>query len=246
MKKTAETLTGILFGLSLIVFLLLSSIDMNCFNVTFFEEQYRELNTAESLWMPQEDLMKATTTLLDYLRGDVDSIEVDVRINGVTQEAFNDREKAHMVDVRALYQHAMIVRWGALGGIILSLALSIVERRRHFLSVLSAGLLQVSVLFILFLCLLGVWIMADFNGFWTTFHQLFFTNDLWLLNPYTDLMINLFPEAFFNHLVVRIILWFLAFYVPAAIIALLTQRDVLMLRFCPGLLAKTAQRRKKS
>ena len=46
MKKTAETLTGILFGLSLIVFLLLSSIDMNCFNVTFFEEQYRELNTA--------------------------------------------------------------------------------------------------------------------------------------------------------------------------------------------------------
>lgn len=246
MKKTAETLTGILFGLSLIVFLLLSSIDMNCFNVTFFEEQYRELNTAESLQMPQEDLMKATTTLLDYLRGDVDSIEVDVRINGVPQEAFNDREKAHMVDVRALYQHAMIVRWGALGGIILSLALSIVERRRHFLSVLSAGLLQVSVLFILFLCLQGVWIMADFNGFWTTFHQLFFTNDLWLLNPYTDLMINLFPEAFFNHLVVRIILWFLAFYVPAAIIALLTQRDVLMLRFCPGLLAKTARRRKKS
>ena len=115
MKKTAETLTGILFGLSLIVFLLLSSIDMNCFNVTFFEEQYRELNTAESLQMPQEDLMKATTTLLDYLRGDVDSIEVDVRINGVPQEAFNDREKAHMVDVRALYQHAMIVRWGALG-----------------------------------------------------------------------------------------------------------------------------------
>ena len=132
MKKTAETLTGILFGLSLIVFLLLSSIDMNCFNVTFFEEQYRELNTAESLQMPQEDLMKATTTLLDYLRGDVDSIEVDVRINGVTQEAFNDREKAHMVDVRALYQHAMIVRWAALGGIILSLALSIVERREAF------------------------------------------------------------------------------------------------------------------
>lgn len=37
-EKDAETLTGILFGLSLIVFLLLSSIDMNCFNVTFFEE----------------------------------------------------------------------------------------------------------------------------------------------------------------------------------------------------------------
>lgn len=242
MKKTAETLTGILFGLSLIVFLLLSSIDMNCFNVTFFEEQYRELNTAESLQMPQEDLMKATTTLLDYLRGDVDSIEVDVRINGVTQEAFNDREKAHMVDVRALYQHAMIVRWGALGGIILSLALSIVERRRHFLSVLSAGLLQVSVLFILFLCLLGVWIMADFNGFWTTFHQLFFTNDLWLLNPATDLMINLFPEAFFSHLVIRILLWFLAFYLPCLIVAFYNRRQSIQMFFFPQSVGRRQKR----
>ena len=69
MKKTVDTVSGLLFGLSLIVFLLLSSVDMNCFNVTFFEEQYRELNTAESLRMSQEDLMKATTTLLDYLRG---------------------------------------------------------------------------------------------------------------------------------------------------------------------------------
>lgn len=242
MKKTAETLTGILFGLSLIVFLLLSSIDMNCFNVTFFEEQYRELNTAESLRMPQEDLMKATTTLLDYLRGDVDSIEVDVRINGVTQEAFNDREKAHMVDVRALYQHAMIVRWAALGGIILSLALSIVERRRHFLSVLSAGLLQVSVLFILFLCLLGVWIMADFNGFWTTFHQLFFTNDLWLLNPATDRMINLFPEAFFSHLVIRILLWFLAFYLPCLIVAFYNRRQSIQMFFFPQSVGRRQKR----
>ena len=36
MKKTAETLTGILFGLSLIVFLLLRRLDMNLFHFTFF------------------------------------------------------------------------------------------------------------------------------------------------------------------------------------------------------------------
>lgn len=238
MKKTVDTVSGLLFGLSLIVFLLLSSVDMNCFNVTFFEEQYRELNTAESLRMSQEDLMKATTTLLDYLRGEVDSIDVQVSINGAEQEAFNAREKAHMIDVRALYQNAMMVRWIALGVIILTLALRIWQSRRHFLNVLSAGLLQVSVLFILFLCLLGIWILADFNGFWTTFHQVFFSNDLWLLNPYTDLMINLFPEAFFNHLVVRIILWFLAFYVPVALIAIVNQRTALMLRFCPGALTR--------
>ena len=52
MKKTAENADrDPLRPFRLIVFLLLSSIDMNCFNVTFFEEQYRELNTAESLQM---------------------------------------------------------------------------------------------------------------------------------------------------------------------------------------------------
>lgn len=246
MKQKIPSLLGIVSACSLIAFLLLSSVDMNCFNTGFFSEQYRDLHTAEQLGMSGSDLMKATTTLLDYLRGDVESIDVSVTIDGVRQEAFNARERAHMVDVRTLYQNAMAVRWIALGVWVASVAALILLRKKAFLDDLSRGFLFVSFLFVLFLILLGIWILADFTGFWTTFHQLFFTNDLWLLNPYTDLMINLFPEAFFNHLVVRIILWFLAFYVPAAIIALLTQRDVLMLRFCPGLLAKTAQRRKKS
>ena len=35
-----------------------------------------------------------------------------------------------------------------------------------------------------------------------------FRNDLWLLNPSTDLMINLFPAAFFSKLVFRIVMMF--------------------------------------
>ena len=127
--------------------------------------------------------MKATTTLLDYLRGDVDSIEVDVRINGVTQEAFNDREKgAHGRCARAVStcHDREMGRTGA--GSSSAWRSSIVERAQAFPQRAQRRYCcRCRVLFILFLCLLGVWIMADFNGFWTTFHQLFFTNDLWLL-----------------------------------------------------------------
>lgn len=108
--------------------------------------------------------MKATTTLLDYLRGDVESIDVSVTIDGVRQEAFNARERAHMVDVRTLYQNAMAVRWIALGVWVASVVALILLRKKAFLDDLSRGFLFVSFLFVLFLILLGIWILADFTA----------------------------------------------------------------------------------
>ena len=88
----------------------------------------------------------------------------------------------------------------------------------------------------------AIWILADFTGFWTTFHQLFFTNDLWLLNPATDRMINLFPEAFFSHLVIRILLWFLAFYLPCLIVAFYNRRQSIQMFFFPQSVGRRQKR----
>ena len=43
----------------------------------------------------------------------------------------------------------------------------------------------------------AVWAAIDFVSLFTLFHQLLFTNDLWLLNPQTDLLLMLMPEPFF-------------------------------------------------
>ena len=48
-----------------------------------------------------------------------------------------------------------------------------------------------------------VWAAIDFDGLFRLFHSLLFNNDLWLLNPKTDLMIRMLPEAFFVALAVR-------------------------------------------
>lgn len=53
------------------------------------------------------------------------------------------------------------------------------------------------------LCVLGIAagiaILAciDFDGAFTLFHRIAFTNDLWLLDPRTDLLIRLMPTGFF-------------------------------------------------
>ena len=37
----------------------------------------------------------------------------------------------------------------------------------------------------------------DFNSLFVLFHRIAFTNDLWLLNPRTDMLIRLMPTGFF-------------------------------------------------
>ena len=52
---------------------------------------------------------------------------------------------------------------------------------------------------------LAFYAFLDFNEFWTMFHHIFFRNDLWLLDPNTDVLIMMVPETFFFNLVFRIL-----------------------------------------
>ena len=50
---------------------------------------------------------------------------------------------------------------------------------------------------------------SNFNKYFIMFHHMFFDNDLWLLDPATDLMIRMLPEGFFFDMVIRIVVTFL-------------------------------------
>ena len=45
--------------------------------------------------------------------------------------------------------------------------------------------------------LILIWGLVSFEGLFITFHRVFFTNDLWLLDPQKDLLIQLMPAEFF-------------------------------------------------
>ena len=45
-----------------------------------------------------------------------------------------------------------------------------------------------------------LWAAVSFDGLFLTFHRVAFRNDLWLLDPRTDLLIRLMPSALFMDL----------------------------------------------
>ena len=117
---------------------------------------------------------------------------------------FQDHEAAHMADCRELIRLAGTLRWvfGALA-LVLAGAGVLLRRHRTLADGVLAGLGTAGILF----TGLVLWALADFDGFFTAFHRVAFTNDGWLLDTRTDLLIRLMPEDFFVALGARLLLW---------------------------------------
>jgi integral membrane protein (TIGR01906 family) len=209
--------------LLLIIGLLIASIEMFAVNTGFFESEYEKLDTAKSIGISHDDLNRVTRKLLDYTTGAEDDLHMQAEIKDQMQEVFGPREKEHMVDVKVLYIGARGVRTFSLAGAVVLIALSFFIGKKHAARILCKAFLWVSGGFVIVVAAIGLYAAVDFSAFWTSFHHVFFTNDLWLLDPKTDVLIQMVPEQFFSDLVARIIVRFVSIFVTlnlAAIIGL--------------------------
>jgi len=82
------------------------------------------------------------------------------------------------------------------------------ERKRLVYTYLKSAVIGFGAFFAV-IGAIALLLVSDFNRYFTLFHEIFFNNDLWLLNPATDLMINLVPEQFFFDTAITIGLIFL-------------------------------------
>lgn len=179
-------------------------VDVHCFCRAFYRREYQKLNTAQSIGMTEQGLRQTTEALLAYLRGEREDLSLSLPIDGQEREVFNAREKAHMADVKTLYIRA---RWLGYGSLLLgaaAMALLLVTSRGAARREVLSGYLRGNLWFFVVLAAIGLFAAIDFDAFWTGFHKLVFTNDLWLLDPRTDILIEIVPEEFFFDLVIRI------------------------------------------
>lgn len=165
------------------------------FNPNFFEKEYTKYNVLERVHMEMDDLLYVTDEMMDYLKGDREDLVVNTIVDGEEREFFNEKEKRHMVDVQGLFLSAMKLREGtALVALFCGAYLLLKEQGLTLLRMLQWGI----GLFIGSMAGLAALISTDFTKYFTYFHLIFFDNDDWILNPKTDLLINIVPEGFFR------------------------------------------------
>lgn len=144
----------------------------------------------EDTGLPAEEYPVVVDMISHYLQGGNDAFQHVFTVDGTQYAAFNQKEQQHMADVQDLFRLCRFVAW--LGwGVVLFGGLSARRKldwrtfRRTLLVILG-----IVTAVILLACI-------DFDSLFVLFHKLAFTNDLWLLNPQTDLLIRLMPIEFF-------------------------------------------------
>lgn len=211
MKKNAVyTALLAIAALLIIIAVLFTSLQICINQRNWYYESYVKYGTAKETQISDEEMTEAIFRLIDYMEGRADSIQLSVTENGQTVEMYNRQEIDHMVDVRALYQAWRAVRTygGMLAAITIAVCMLTLPKGQR-IGMLCCGFLIAAAVFGAVLIVLGIWVAVDFNSFWTEFHHLFFTNDLWLMDYRTCRMIRICPLQLFNDIVVRFALMFL-------------------------------------
>jgi integral membrane protein (TIGR01906 family) len=168
-----------------------------------YDYAVRNYGAEKASGIPQSELLNANQEIRDYLvNQDSGPLAPQVTDNaGVKGSLFNAKETAHMADVRSLVQLMLKVQVLAVA---LVLALAVVMIALWPTRALAAAALYGSLLTLAVLGLTGLAAASGFDAAWAQFHGIAFSNDLWELNPRTDHLIQMFPEAFWQDAVTAI------------------------------------------
>ena len=201
-----------MLSLCFILFALLGSIHFWCFNESFYKSEHRKLtlygkSIADHIGISDEDLDDLTHFTLSYLNDPDASLDKQMNINGKMREVFTDDEKAHMVDVRNL--NLIANKLLIISFVICVVLIGIMIFKKMSFAELFYVYKKVLIYVMIFIGALSIWIIIDFDSFWTFFHHIFFAgNDLWILDLRKDVLIMIVPPDFFNHLVLTIVISF--------------------------------------
>jgi len=185
-----------LFILCLPALLLTASIGFAVNSQWLYEYGFDKYNVGQATGLADSELENAASGLIDYFNSNKDSIEITVIKDGQSFTLFNQKEVAHLKDVKGLI---WLDYWVLLGTGVYVLVYAVVSlcwltrecRRRLATAVINGSGLTIGLIL-----LLGLLALLDFDRFFLQFHLISFANDLWQLDPTKDYLIMLFPQGF--------------------------------------------------
>lgn len=208
MKKIYESsithnIAAFICGLCLLLILLITATQALCYWVPdWWRNEYAKYDTPSKVRgeMSLDDAVHVTEDMLDYCIGKIDTLDdTEATIDGVTRPFFTDREKSHLSDCRELFLAGIKARAIAcllLAG--LAIYIYIHNGKEKTPVLLAKGYLRSLGLIVILAAIVAVLCVIDFTRVFTVFHHIFFDNDLWILYPDKDNLINIMQEEVFS------------------------------------------------
>lgn len=191
-----RSLATAIFVVSLPVLIFTSTAKTLFLDAGYYDRIQAAAGVLETSGLPTPTLQAANRSLTAYFASRETTLEAELKRQGLPVDFFGQRESDHLVDVKNMVWGAIVAQQGTLGYVLLFLIANVLLSPKRFLQNIRRPLLWGSALTLAILVILGVLSQIDFSGAWLLFHVVSFSNDLWALNPNTDVLVKMVPEPF--------------------------------------------------
>ena len=178
------------------ILLLTASIGWGVNSHWLYKYGFDKYDVSQNTGLAEKELEKAATGLISYFNSSEEYISLTVIKDGESFELFNQREVAHLRDVKGLIR---LGYWVLLGTLIYTLSyagVSLLWRRRKYWQRLAWGVVSGGGITLALMLAMGLGILLNFDQLFWQFHLISFTNEFWQLDPTRDYLIMLFPGGF--------------------------------------------------
>ena len=202
-STTTHKAAAFICGLCLLFILLTTSLQAVCYWVPdWWRNEYAKYDTPSNVRgeMSLYDAVHVTEDMLEYCIGRLDTLDdTEATIDGVTAPFFTDREKAHLADCRELFLkgiRARVIACLILAAFVIFIYVHNGKQKTPVL--LAEGYLRSLGFVAVMAAVIAILCVIDFTQVFTVFHHIFFDNDLWILYPDRDNLINIMQEDVFS------------------------------------------------
>ena len=185
-----------LFMLCLPILLLTASIGWAVNSLWLYKYGFSKYDVNLTTGLAKVEMEKAATGLISYFNSDEEYISLTVIKDGEPFKLFDQREVAHLRDVKGLIWLDYHLLLAMLVYVLGYAGVSLFWRRKRYWHRLAWGLVGGGGITLALMLAFGLGTLLNFDQLFLQFHIISFTNELWRLDPAKDYLIMLFPQGF--------------------------------------------------
>ena len=170
------------------IFILLLSFKVFVYDQNLYREEFKQNNIYTKY--NESYVNNISSNLINYFKG-----------KETLGNYYTEREIIHLEDVKKLINNSLKLFYIIFLFLLIIISYLLQKKEQKILCKILkyGGILNLIIYTIIFLLSL-----LNFEKFFIKFHQIFFRNDYWILNP-QDILVNLFTEQFFSSILRKII-----------------------------------------
>jgi integral membrane protein (TIGR01906 family) len=196
--RFVRQIAALLFIIALPVALVTTNVRIVANEPRVYQYATDHYHTTATTGISRSELLRASGELRGYFNNGDDTIFIRVERKGQPISLFNDRETAHLQDVKNLFRESFRIEEAAIVFMLAYVVMVFLWAREGSVRSLAREVLASGILGLAVLLVLGGFAIMGFDAVWTKFHVVAFTNGNWEFDPATDHLIQMFPDDFWR------------------------------------------------